>query len=168
MATSGTPFIPTSFGPDGEPIGPDGKTPGPVIPNQTPPAGGSNTIPIEPLNQNLQGAISTPDTFSLTGFNLQSGVTYAFIAAGKDDGGGTLANPDMAVFGSTSGKIAGDALAYNDDAFQSHDALIEFTPKVSGEYIVAVGGLGGAGTFSLLAAPTEALLGHGLGNIGAS
>jgi hypothetical protein len=166
MATLGNQQSPM-FGPDGEPLGPNGLPPGPVIPPQTPP-GGSNTIPIEPLSQNLQGAINTPDTVSLTGFDLQAGVTYAFIAAGKDDGGGTLPNPDMAVFGSDGGKIAGAAWAYNDDSFLSHDPLIQFTPQVSGEYIVAVGGLGGTGTFSLQVTPAGAPFGHDLGNIGAS
>lgn len=123
-------------------------------------------VQVAPLDKNLQGTIPTSNTFSLTGFNLQAGVTYAFLAAGSTEGGGTLANPDMAVFGSNNGQITGNALAYNDDSFLSVDPLIEFTPKVSGEYIVAVGGHGGVGTFSLDVTPAGPPIGHDLGNIG--
>jgi hypothetical protein len=123
-------------------------------------------VPVEPVGRNLHGSINTPNTFSLTGFRLQAGVTYAFLAAGRTEGGGTLPNPDMAVFDTNAAGQPVHALAYNDNSFLSVDPLIQFTPKISGEYIVAVGGRGGVGSFSLEVTPAGPPIGSNLGFIG--
>lgn len=123
-------------------------------------------VPIEPVGPPLVGAINTPNTFSLTGFDLQAGVTYAFLAAGSTEGGGTLPNPDMAITDTDAAGNPVNVLAYNDNSFLSVDPLIQFTPNVSGEYVVAVGGLGGVGTFTLDVTPAGPPIGSNLGFIG--
>ena len=46
------------------------------------------------------------------------------------------------------------ALVYGDNSLLSHDPVVLFTPKVSGQYDVFIGGHGGVGTYDLHA-PTS-------------
>jgi len=111
-------------------------------------------IPLEPLSTPIDLSIDEPDTFTLSGFDLQAGVTYGFLAAGAPDDGGTLPNPDMGIFAyDPSTDTFGDLLAFNDDSTLSADPIIGFTPETSGEFAVIVGGGGDTGTFQLFVAP---------------
>jgi hypothetical protein len=103
-------------------------------------------LPQQPLPE---FQIATPDTFLLIGFDLQQGVTYTFTALGRDDAGGTLANPDLAITDTDANGNPVHALAYANDSFLSHDPVLNFTAPLTGQYDVIVGGLGGTGTFQL-------------------
>ena len=91
-------------------------------------------IPLRPVPSNTREAL-TPNTIDLTAFNLIGGVTYAFIAAGATEGGGTLARPGMAI---TDLGLKNIYAADLNGSVASVDPLIQFTPKVSGTYVVAV------------------------------
>jgi hypothetical protein len=107
-------------------------------------------IPVVPINSKIpELAITTPNTFNLLGFDLQAGVTYQFAAFGHDDAGGTLANPDLVVTDTNGQGNPVHALIYGDNSVLSHDPVVLFTPKVSGQYDVFIGGHGGVGTYDL-------------------
>ena len=92
-------------------------------------------IPVVPINSRIpELAITTPNTFSLLGFDLQAGVTYQFAAFGRDDAGGTLADPDLVVTDTNGQGNPVHALVYGDNSLLSHDPVVLFTPKVSGQY----------------------------------
>jgi hypothetical protein len=108
-------------------------------------------IPLRPVPSNTTEAL-TPNTIKLTAFNLVGSVTYAFIAAGATEGGGTLGRPGMAITDLGLKNIYATDL---NGSVASVDPLIGFTPKASGTYVVAVASEtpGAGGTFTLEASP---------------
>jgi hypothetical protein len=72
---------------------------------------------------------------------LTAGVNYAIKVNGLDSGGGTLADPFLAVRDSSS-----KLLAQDNDSGRGHDAHLTFTPPSTGYYYIAASSPFAAGT----------------------
>jgi hypothetical protein len=92
------------------------------------------SIPVVQVGVNTPGAIATPNSVDLHEVDLIGGVTYAFLAAGSTEGGGTLHDPVMGVFSSDFKT----AFTVQDNSILSLDPLILFTAPATGTYGIAV------------------------------
>jgi hypothetical protein len=72
---------------------------------------------------------------------LTAGIKYSIQVSGADGGGGTLADPFVAIWDS-----AGNHLAQDNDSGRGLDAYLTFTPSTSGYYYVAASSIFGVGT----------------------
>lgn len=90
--------------------------------------------------------LATPDTVVFTTVDLIGNVTYAFLAAGATEAGGTLQDPAMIITDLTTTHV----FAAQDNSLLSLDPLILFTAPISGPYAIGVGSLQHqAGTYTL-------------------
>jgi hypothetical protein len=100
--------------------------------------------PVE-VNAPVERALA-PDSVDLTTIDLTAGTTYRFIVEGADHCAGTLPDPIVGVF---SGDLS-QLLTAQDDSPNSLDPVLDFTPSVSGSYIVGVADFnGGGGTYNM-------------------
>jgi len=98
-----------------------------------------------PVNGMAQGTINYYGDQDWFAVSLDAGMTYRIDLRGSDFGHGTLRDPFLYgiydIHGQTydrNGNLAdGGARAANDDAYETHDSMILFTPKVTRLYYIS-------------------------------